>query len=160
MNALDYAALIIVVMSVLLSMFRGLVFEVLSLASWIGAALLANRLSVQVAQWVPFDLAGARVLVAYGAVFIFSMLVLGMVAVLASRAVRALGLAYADRSLGALFGLARGLVILLIIVLLVGFTRFPRTPLWRASLLAPPLESAIMLAKPWLPERLVQHIQY
>jgi membrane protein required for colicin V production len=77
-----------------------------------------------------------------------------------SSAVRASGLAPADRALGSLFGLVRGLVFVLAIVLLGGLTPLPRQPFWRDALLSGPFETAALALRPYLPARLGQHLKY
>jgi membrane protein required for colicin V production len=62
--------------------------------------------------------------------------------------------------LGALFGLARGVLLLLALVMLAGLTPLPRQSWWRQALFAPPLETAVVALKPWLPAALAQRLQY
>jgi len=68
-----------------------------------------------------------------------------------SSAVRASGLAPADRALGSLFGLVRGLLLVLVIVLLAGLTPLPRQPFWRDAFLSGPFETAALALRPHLP---------
>jgi membrane protein required for colicin V production len=74
--------------------------------------------------------------------------------------VRASGLAPADRALGSLFGLVRGLLFVLVIVLLAGLTPLPRQPFWRDAFLSGPFEAAALALRPYLPARLGQHLKY
>jgi len=77
-----------------------------------------------------------------------------------SSAVRASGLAPADRALGVLFGLVRGFVVVLVIVLMAGLTPLPRTPVWRDAFLSGPFETVALALRPHLPARLGQHLKY
>src|SRR6267142_2213387 len=77
-----------------------------------------------------------------------------------SSAVRASGLAPADRALGVLFGLVRGLLIVLVFVVLAGLTPLPRERIWRDAFLSGPFETAALALKPHLPARLGQHLKY
>ena len=162
MTGFDYLVLGVIAASVLLSLFRGLVLEVLSVLSWVVGIVVANRSSAGVAANLPVleQAPAARVLLAYVLVFVGTLIACGIVAFFLSRTIRALGLGIADRTLGALFGLLRGLLIVLTCVLLGGLTAMPRMPFWREAVLAPPLESAIMLVKPWLPRSLAERIRY
>src|SRR5262249_38219917 len=84
--------------------------------------------------------------------WIFSMAV--------SSAVRASGLAPADRALGSLFGLVRGLLVVLVLVLRAGLTPVPRQAFWRDAFLSGPFETAALALRPHLPDRLGQHLKY
>jgi len=77
-----------------------------------------------------------------------------------SSAVRASGLAPADRALGLLFGVVRGLLVVLVIVLLAGLTPLPRERFWRDAFLSGPFESVALALRPHLPARLGQHLKY
>ena len=79
---------------------------------------------------------------------------------LLSAMLRAAGLGLADRILGASFGVARGLLIVLAAVLVAGMTALPKSQWWRDARLAPPLETAVIAAKPWLPEQMGKRIHY
>jgi membrane protein required for colicin V production len=85
---------------------------------------------------------------------------MGIAGMLVSRLFRVAGLGLADRVLGAIFGLARGIVAVLIAVLLAGFTALPREPAWRNALLSQPLETAVIAAKPWLPRDVAERVRY
>jgi membrane protein required for colicin V production len=66
----------------------------------------------------------------------------------------------ADRVLGAVFGMLRGMLVVLILVLLGGLTALPRQPVWRDAMLSPPLEAAALTAKLYLPSELSKRIGY
>jgi membrane protein required for colicin V production len=73
---------------------------------------------------------------------------------------RAVGLGFVDRLLGAGFGVLRGALIVFVAVLIGGMTALPRAAWWRDSSLAPPLETAVIAAKPWLPPEVAKRIRY
>ena len=79
---------------------------------------------------------------------------------LLSKLFRIAGLGLADRALGAIFGLARGIVVVLAAVLVAGFTTLPQRTEWRAALLSPPLETVVIAAKPWMPGYIAERIRY
>jgi membrane protein required for colicin V production len=62
--------------------------------------------------------------------------------------------------LGAIFGIARGLLIVLLAVMLGGLTPLPKEPWWKHAVFAPPLETAVLAARPWLPAGMAQKIRY
>ena len=65
-----------------------------------------------------------------------------------------------DRSLGSLFGFARGLLIVLIAVILCGMTAIPQQPFWKDAMLSPLAESAARSVKPFLPDEFARHVQF
>ena len=161
MTLFDFGVLAILVISVAISLLRGLSREIVSLGVWVGGFILATYFGSYVAGYMPQSLqplwsALLGFLIVFGVV-----LVLGWVISMAlSSAVRASGLAPADRALGSLFGLVRGLFVVLVIVLMAGLTPLPRQPFWRDAFLSGPFETAALALRPHLPDRLGQHLKY
>jgi len=83
-----------------------------------------------------------------------------LVAKVVSGLVKSAGLAAEDRILGGVFGLARGALIVLVLVLLAGLTSLPKRPVWRDAVLSPPLEALALSVKIWLPGDLSRRISY
>ncbi len=162
MTVFDYAVLVIVGLSILLSVIRGLVREVLALLAWVVAIVVANLFSGKVVTLLPGEIPTVelRLLAAFVAVFLVVLLAMSLVAIAVSKLVRGVGLALEDRVLGALFGFARGILIVLVLVLLAGLTSLPREPVWRNAVLSPPLEACAVYVKAWLPNDLSQRIRY
>lgn len=162
MTIFDYSVLAILVLSVLLSMVRGVVRELLSLAGWIIAFMVANSFAVGFAPMLPSVISGEwlRMLLAFSALFLSALLAMGLVAMLTSAVVKSVGLGFADRFFGSLFGLIRGLMLVLLMVLAAGLTELPQEPFWRKALLSKPLETAAMMIIPWLPQDLSRRINY
>ena len=162
MTLFDYAVLTIVGGSVLLSIFRGFVREVLALAAWIVAFLAASMLGKTVAGWLATTIAdeSMRVLVAFLAVFLAALLSMSLIALAVSGLMRKAGLGLEDRLLGSFFGLARGMLIVMVLVLLAGLTALPRQPAWTDAMLSAPLEALAAAARPWLPQILASNVSY
>jgi membrane protein required for colicin V production len=162
MTAFDYAVLIIIGLSVALSVMRGLVREVIALAGWVVAFVVANLFSGTVAPWLPASVTegSIRMLIAFAILFVLTLFAAALAALAASRLVRSAGLGAEDRVLGAFFGLARGLLIVMILVLLAGLTALPRQPVWNNAMLSAPLEDLAVSVKPWLPQQVSQYIRY
>ena len=162
MTGFDDAVLAVIALSSLLGLWRGVVSEILGLAAWV-AAFFAARAWAQVAA----DMLGTRLAepvsraaVGFVAVFVATLLVFAAARFLLSRLLRAVGLGLVDRFLGALFGILRGVLMVLAGVLVCGMTDLPRRPWWREALLSPPLETAVLAARPWLPRTVAQRIRY
>jgi membrane protein required for colicin V production len=96
----------------------------------------------------------------YAAVFLVILVLVSIAAVVISKLVKAAGLGVEDRLLGAFFGVARGALIVTVLMLLAGLTSLPRQPAWRMALLSPPLEALAMQVREWLPDELSQRIRY
>ena len=162
MTLLDYAVALIVGVSVLISVMRGMVREVIALAGWIVAFVVANLYSGTVAAWLPPAIASesARMLAAFLILFLMVLLAMGLLAMAVSRLVKSAGLSIEDRVLGGVFGLARGAVIVMVFVLMAGLTSLPRQPIWKDAMLSAPLETIAVFIRAWLPKDLSQRIRY
>ena len=162
MTPFDYVVLIIIGSSVVVSVIRGFTREVLSLLGWVIAFLAANALAGVVAEWLaPFIKDGSvRALTAFAAVFVVTLILASLLAMAVSRLLRSAGLGLEDRLLGGFFGFARGILIVLTLVLLSGLTALPRQPAWSDAMLSPPLEALAGAMKPWLPQAVSQYLSY
>jgi membrane protein required for colicin V production len=87
------------------------------------------------------------------------VLVASVVSALMSRLVQATGLGGVDRSLGLMFGLVRGVIVVLILVALAGLTELPQQEFWRNALLRPYAVEGVHLMKPLLPEPLAVYVR-
>ena len=159
MTAFDYGVIAIVGISVLLSVIRGAVRELVSLAGWVVAFMVANYFAAQFAPQLPDAITGEslRTVLAFSVLFLLSLLIMGVIAMLASAMTKKAGLGFADRFFGSLFGLARGFLLIMVIVLAGGLTALPQEPFWRKAVLSAPLETAVMMAIPLLPQDLSRH---
>ncbi len=162
MTAFDYAVLTVISASVLLGLWRGVMSEILAIAAWIVAFLVARVMAGEVANWLSGQIAepGLRLAVAYILVFVGVLLVFAIARMLISLLLKAVGLGLLDRLLGASFGVLRGILVVLVAVLVAGMTPLPKAEWWRDAMLAPPLETAVIAAKPWLPADAAKRIRY
>jgi len=135
MPALDWIFVGVLLASLLLGAWRGLVFEVLSLLSWVAAFVLAQWLALDVAGYLPMG--GSSEVLRYGAgfvlVFIVTVMVGGLVAVVVKNLVSSVGLSSFDRALGAAFGAFRGVLLLLSATLLADMTPMKTSVTWQES---------------------------
>ncbi len=162
MTVFDYAVLTIVGASVLLSVMRGFVREVLALASWVIAFAAASLLSGAVAGWLSGVIVDEswRALAAFAAVFLMTLIAMSLLALAVSKLMRKAGLGLEDRLLGGFFGFARGILIVMVLVLLGGLTSVPRLPAWSDAMLSPPLEALAGKLRPWLPQIVSSNLSY
>ncbi|WP_372662441.1 CvpA family protein [Hydrogenophaga sp.] len=156
----DWALLAVLLLSALLGLWRGLVYEVISVAGWVAAFLLAQWYAADVAAWLPMDGASQplRLAAGFALVFMGTAFAGGMLAWLVKRLVESVGLRPVDRILGGAFGLARGVVILLALTVVVSMTQMQQQAWWQASAAAGVLSSALHQIKPLLPDALARSL--
>ena len=162
MTAFDVIVVLVVVASVGVSIWRGLAREVLSLLSWVGAFWLAQLFAGVMANGLPEALghSGIRVAVGFTIVLVASLLVFSLMSRLVFHLVKVAGLTTSDRVLGAVFGVLRGGLMVLILVLLGGMTSAPRQAYWREALFSASLVAAALWVKPWLPPEVSRRVNF
>ena len=162
MTWLDYAVVGVFAASLVVGAWRGLVREVLSILGWVIAFLAANLLAGPLGPVMPQAIPSPelRIAAAYVAVFVGALVVTALIGLLLSKIVKAAGLGGVDRMLGAIFGAARGLLIVLVATLLAGLTSAPRQAFWRDSASGPLLVQAALALKPLLPQTFAERLRY
>lgn len=162
MTIFDYIVLGIIFVSVFLSITRGVVREVVSLLGWTIAFFLASHYAVNFKPLLPQSIEdeSLRMLIVFVMTFFVALIVMMVGAMLLSKLVRSVGLGLIDRVLGAVFGFARGLLIVLFMIIVAGFTDLPQHSSWQQALLREPLEMIATQAISWLPQDLKEHISF
>ena len=162
MTIFDYLVLFVLICSIVISTLRGLVKEILSLLSWVVSFVLANAYGESLATLLPEAIPGnsTRLIVAFVSLFIGVRLLMLLLTMAMDAVIKASGLSLADRGLGGLFGLARGLVIVLAAVLVCGMTAIPQQAFWKNALLSPLAETGARTVKPFLPGDIARHVQF
>lgn len=162
MTLFDYLVLFVLIASVIISMLRGLIREILSLLGWVVAFVVANAYGAVLAKMLPELIPGdvVRLMVAFVVLFFGVRLLMGLFIMLLDALIKASGLSLVDRGLGGLFGLARGLVIVLSAVILCGMTSLPQQAFWKNALLSPLAEEAVRTVKPYLPDAYAKQVKF
>lgn len=154
MNPADLVILAIILLSVIVSLFRGFIKEVFSILVWIAAIYAAFQVSGSFAgvlePWI--ELPSARLIVAFAAVFVLVLVVGGLVAYLIGKLIEQTGLSATDRLFGGLFGALRGVVIVGVAVLLLRATPLSQDPWWGESKFLPTFDRMADYGMQWLPE--------
>jgi len=158
----DYLVLFVLVCSIVISTLRGLVKEILSLLGWVVAFVVANAYGEALANLLPNAIPGhsTRLIVAFIALFIGARILMGLLTMAIDALVKATGLSLVDRGLGGLFGLGRGLVLVLAAVLICGMTAIPQQAFWKDALLSPLAETAARTTKPYLPGEFMRYVKF
>lgn len=135
MAAFDWVVVTLLVGSMLLGLWRGLVYEVLSLLGWIAAFVLAPWFASDVGAVLPMGESAQALRSAAGFVLVFVgvLFAAGFVAWVVKKLAEAVGLRPIDRVLGALFGVARGAVLVLALAVVVHLADFAGAAWWKES---------------------------
>lgn len=161
MTSLDLIALGIVGGSILVGVMRGFVRESFSLGAWVIAFFAAKDFSQWLAPHIPGLSAPAlRYAAAMALVFVTVLILASLLSALLRGLISSAGMGGYDRMLGGFFGLARALVVLLLLTYIIGLTAMPRTDLWQMSLVHAPLEFVAALLAPWLPQEMASLLQF
>jgi membrane protein required for colicin V production len=158
----DYAILAVIAISVLVGALRGFIKEVFSLLVWSAAFLVAYHFAGNVADMMEdaVTLPSARTAMGFAGLFIVVLLVGGLVNYLLGRLVESTGLSGTDRLLGGVFGAARGLVLIVAVMLVAGFTPIPADPWWKESVTIQRLMPLVSWAAEYLPESVLEHLDF
>ena len=162
MLTFDYVVIGIVAVSLFWGLWRGVVSELVALAAWgigIFAGIEYGAVTGQ-ALYAGVNDPTLRMLAGCATVFVGILLAMALIGMVVRSMVKALGLSLSDRLLGALFGLVRGLLMVLVLVAAGGMTSAPQQTWWKSAMLAAPLETAVMGIKPMLPEDLAKRIRF
>jgi membrane protein required for colicin V production len=157
----DWVLLAALLASMLVGLWRGLVYEVLSLAGWVVAFVVAQWLAVDVVVWLPMVQAApesVQYAVAFVLVFVATIFAAGFLSWLIKRLVETAGLRPVDRTLGALFGLARGVVLLLALTVVLQLTGVSRDAWWANAQGPVWLQVLLTGLKPLLPQSFVDYL--
>ena len=150
----DWALIAVLTISVVVGLWRGLVFEVMALAGWVAAWFAAQWAAPEIAPHLPIGSRGGglNLGVAFLLAFVVALLVWTLLARLVRLLVQATPLSLPDRLFGAAFGVLRGAVLLLAVATVVAFTPAAQSHDWRASHGARWLGQTLSVLKPLLPE--------
>jgi len=158
----DVAIIIIVTLSALISVLRGFVKEALSLVAWVLAFWVAftfhQNLATILSEYI--DTPSLRLISAFALLFVVTLIIAALVNNLISTLVKKSGLTGTDRMLGVIFGIARGTVIVAILVLMAGLTQLPADPWWQDSIFIKHFQEMAIWLKSFLPEDIAANFKY
>jgi membrane protein required for colicin V production len=159
---LDWVIVGVIALSALISLARGFVREAFSLAIWV------------LAFWVSWsffrDLAGPlggligsptlRLGVAFGLLMLATLIIGGLVNYLVIQLVERTGMSGTDRLVGMVFGAARGVLLVAVLVLLAGLTPLPGEPWWQGSALVAYFQELAFWLRELLPPEIADLFRY
>lgn len=162
MTVFDYAVAVVIALSVVLGWWRGFVYEFVSLTGWVAAYFVAKLFAADVIEYVP-NLASSittKTTVAYLVLFTGTLLLSGIIAWLLSKLIKFAGMGLMDGVMGGAFGLIRGMLLVVMLVLLAGLTSLPKKPFWREAWSSKSLQSVALFTKDFLPENVAKKVAY
>jgi membrane protein required for colicin V production len=153
LSAVDWILLAVLGLSFLLGVWRGIVQELLSLVGWVAAFYVSQMYAPMAAAWLPMEGSSQMLRYAAGFVVVFVAVLVGtvLISALIKKLISAVGLGPLDRLLGSLFGLMRGVVILLAVTVFVGMTPMRDTEAWKQAQGTQWLQQFLHVLKPVLP---------
>ena len=162
MTSFDYLVLMVIAISIILSVMRGLLREVLAILGWVAAFYVAKTYTNQVLPMMPVNIPTEplRILAAFLVLFLATLLVASLLAIALSAIFKKIGLGWLNRLLGAAFGIVRGLLVVCVLVFLAGFTSAPKDARWRNAMFSAPLEALVTSLLPWVPVSIAKYVKY
>lgn len=159
-SIVDMALGLGLLLSMVVGLWRGLLTEVLSLLGWVVAYFVAQWWGPAMGRTLPVDEPGSRLNVLAGmiVVFVLTWLSWALLSWALRQIVSASGLGGTDRLLGGMFGLARGLLIALVLYTLISMTPMTDWEPWKASHAAPWLAEVMGILRPVLPVEVVKYL--
>jgi membrane protein required for colicin V production len=162
MTLVDVAILTVIAVSTLISLLRGFVREAFSLAVWMLAFWVAwafmHPLALRLELWIATP--SVRMGASFALLLLAVLLIGGLINYGLIRLVQKTGLSGSDRFIGMIFGLARGVLVVTVLVLLAGLTPLPQDPWWRESLLLSQFQHLSVLLLGLLPAEVADWFRY
>lgn len=158
----DYVIIGIIALSAIISVVRGFVKEVLSLFAWVLSFWVALTFSPQLSSFLSnyVETASIRLFAAFTALFIITLILSALVNHSISTIVEKTGLSGTDRSLGIIFGLLRGVAVVILLVLLAGATPMPSDAWWQDAQLIEHFEKMAIWVRQFLPVGLAEYVHF
>lgn len=146
MTVFDYALIIVVLVSIVFGLTRGVIKEVLSIVGWAIAFVIANKYADSLAVFMPDSIPGDKVkeLISFIVLFVVTLFIVGLLVSLVSSLISSIGLGWLNDFLGAVFGFVRGCLIAGVIVYLAGFTKLPSADLWQKAKFSKTMEEFVL----------------
>ena len=162
MSAFDIIVLLVLLLTIVHGLMRGMVDTLFSLAAWVLAFLLGKWGALLVASMLPaaIENPGLRYFAGFAIIFLLVLIGVLLLGHALSLLVRAVGLGGADRVMGGALGLAKGLVILVGLTLAAGLTSLPQTDFWKQASLSGSLQTMALFSLPLLPEDVAKYVRF
>ncbi len=157
-NELDWAIIIVLVLSTVVGVTRGVVREILSIVGWVIGIVFAIRFSPELAAHIPLESLGPaiRTIIAAVLICVACVFAIGLLGTILRKMLEVARISAEDRVLGSVFGFLRGVVFVCAVVFLAGMTSAASTQVWRHSVCIPLAENVIDWVMPLMPESIAK----
>ncbi len=159
---IDYTIIALILISSVIGLLRGFIREAFSLVIWVIAIWVGLTFSREFSSFLEdlMSIPSARIATAFAILFFVTLILGALISYLLGELVKKTGLTGSDRFAGMIFGIARGLVVVAIIVMLAGLTPLPEDSWWKESALIPPFQSLAIWLRDHIPSGLTGYINY
>jgi membrane protein required for colicin V production len=154
--------LAIIGISIIVSMMRGAVKEMLAIIGWLVAFYVAKTYASVLSPMLPQDIPteALKTLAAFLILLIAVLFINSLLSIAISSIISKVGLGWLNRLLGIGFGFAKGVLIVCVLVFLAGLTSLPKERMWTDAVLSSPLEELVKSTFPWLPYSVTKHVKF
>ena len=160
-NWIDYTIIAIIALSVLISVMRGFVREVISLVIWVVAIIVSFIFYRYIAELLVnvIHSDSVRLVISFTGLFLATLILGMLINYLIGQLVSNTGLSGTDRVLGVVFGIARGVLVIVFLMMLTGLTPFSKEESWHESVLIPHFYPIETWVKSLLPDSVNAHLK-
>ena len=163
MSGIDLAVLAVIVLSAFISFMRGFFREAVSLAMWVMAILITLTFTAQFSTLLPdtIETAAARASISSMVLFFGTLAIGTIISWLFQRIVDSASLTKIDRFAGVAFGMGRGCILIILLVLAAHLTPAMKQEVWwRESATMPYFEKAARYLHAQLPATIATHFDF
>jgi membrane protein required for colicin V production len=159
---IDYTIMGLILISSVIGLLRGLIREAFSLVIWVVAIWVGLTFSREFSSFLEgmISYPSARIAAAFAVLFFITLILGALISYLLGELVRKTGLTGSDRFAGMIFGIARGLVVVAIIIMLAGLTPLPKDSWWKESVLIPPFQALAVWLREHIPSGMASYVNY
>ena len=159
---IDYTIIGLILISSVIGLLRGLIREAFSLVIWVVAIWIGLTFSRYFSSFLEgmISYPSARIAAAFAVLFFITLILGALISYLLGELVKKTGLTGSDRFAGMIFGIARGLVVVAIIIMLAGLTPLPEDSWWKESTLIPPFQALAVWLREHIPSGMAGYVNY
>jgi membrane protein required for colicin V production len=159
---IDYTIIGLILISSVIGLLRGLIREAFSLVIWVVAIWIGLTFSREFSSFLEgmISYPSARIAAAFAVLFFITLILGALISYLLGELVKKTGLTGSDRFAGMIFGIARGLVVVAIIIMLAGLTPLPEDSWWKESALIPPFQALAVWLREHIPSGMAGYVNY
>jgi membrane protein required for colicin V production len=159
---IDFAIIVLIIITLMAGLLRGLNQQAFSLIFWLLAVVVGLNFSVEFSVFLKTTVSHppARIAASFALLFLITLITGELIGFLLGELVKKAQLTFTDRFGGMLLGVAHGMVAVTVLILLAGLSVLPNSAWWKQSLLIPPFQSIAIGLQSYIPTELKKYIHY